>query len=327
MSSSTPCGPSYRYEPLDASVGSIRLLTILPHLSGTGLIQCKIWHDTVDATYTCLSYAWGSEDGEQLILLNGNEFRVRKNLWDFMKTAKQKYADQPRSFWIDALSIDQESRTERNHQVAQMGLVYSNGVEVISWLGLDQRICRAIKMILPPSPYYTAFCKGEGFKIWDQLNPQLPGQLKRDWLAVTRADYWMRAWITQEIYLARKVILLVDNVEIEATYMSRMAPFLGHINELEGDKWLKPEYWDTDTRVFFTYLYAFANKAPTKLRLIDFFNLLPGRVCEHPRDRVYSLLALASDTNGITVDYNGPISDVVLQLLRTYRTTMFRHGT
>lgn len=315
-------GPVFKYEPLDRAEGSIRLLKILPNLSATGLIQCGIWHDTVNTTYTCLSYAWGSEDDEELILVNGSEFSVRRNLWDFLRIAQLRYVDRPRTFWIDALSIDQDSVTERNHQVAQMGLVYSNATEVISWLGLDQRIRRAIAMILPPSPYYTAFCKGDGFEIWDQLNPQSTRQLKSDWLAVVKANYWRRAWITQEIFLARKLMLLVDDVEVEATYMSRMVQVIGGINDREGNVWLHPRDFDTDAQVFVTYMNAFEKQVPVKQTLVRLFYQLPGRLCRHSRDRIYSLLAIASDTTTIAVDYNGPISEVLLQLLRIYRTTM-----
>ncbi|KAF2846396.1 hypothetical protein T440DRAFT_376195, partial [Plenodomus tracheiphilus IPT5] len=322
MSSTTPHDPIYHYEPLNCTEGSIRLLTILPDLSVTGLIQCNIWHDTVDATYTCLSYVWGSKDDEEFILINGHEFRVRRNLWDFMNIARSKHADRPRNLWIDALSINQHSVAERNHQVAQMGLVYSHAAEVISWLGLDQRVRRAIAMILPPSPYYTGFCKEAGFEIWDQYNPKSTGQLKSDWLAVVRANYWKRAWITQELFLAHKVIFLAGDIEVEATYMSKMTKVIGAINDRRGNVWLHPREFDTDTRVFATYMIALEQRISAKQKLVELFYQLPGRLCEHPRDRVYSLLALTSDSASISVDYNGPISNVLLQLLRTYRTKM-----
>ncbi|KAI8942054.1 hypothetical protein NX059_000156 [Plenodomus lindquistii] len=310
------------YKPLDRTQRSIRLLTILPQLSATGLIQCDLRHDTINTTYTCLSYVWGSEDDKKVILINGREFDIRRNLWDFLQVARLKYADQARNFWIDALCIDQNSSEERNHQVAQMGLIYSHAAEVVSWLGLDERVRRAIVNILPPSLYYTGFCKGDGFEIWDQLNPQSIGQLKSDWLAVVRAEYWRRAWITQEIILARKLTLLVEDIEIEAPYMAKMTRVVGAINDRRGDVWLPPSEFDTDTRVFTTYLDAFEKRATSRQKLIKLFYQLPGRLCQYPRDRIYSLRDLASDAASISVDYDAPISSVLLQLLCIYRTEM-----
>ena len=97
-----------------------------------GLIRCRIWHDTVDAEYTCPSYNWGSEDDEQLVLMNGHGLGVRRSFWDFMATTRKKHAKRPCAFLIDALSIHQNSTDERSHQVAWMSQVYSNAVEVLS---------------------------------------------------------------------------------------------------------------------------------------------------------------------------------------------------
>jgi hypothetical protein len=69
------------------------------------------------------------------MLLNGKEYRVRKNLWDFLTIARTKYSEPKRAFWMDALCIDQHSILERSHQVAQMGSIYSKARDVVAWLG------------------------------------------------------------------------------------------------------------------------------------------------------------------------------------------------
>jgi hypothetical protein len=55
---------------------SIRLLQTLPELSGAGLIQCEIWHDTIDATCNCLSYVWGSDNDQKDIIINNKLSRA-----------------------------------------------------------------------------------------------------------------------------------------------------------------------------------------------------------------------------------------------------------
>jgi hypothetical protein len=47
---------------------------------------------------------------------------------------------QSQLLWIDALCIDQESIVERQHQVRQMGLIFSAAKAVASWLGMDEAI-------------------------------------------------------------------------------------------------------------------------------------------------------------------------------------------
>ncbi len=46
-------------------------------------------------------------------------------------------ADSPRSFWIDALCINQEVLPERTQQVALMGDIYTFASQAIIWLGED----------------------------------------------------------------------------------------------------------------------------------------------------------------------------------------------
>ena len=54
-----------------------------------------------------------------------------------------------RSFWIDAICIDQQSIGEKNKQVRLMGEIYSSAKLVVSWLGsgdLHTSLCiQAIK--------------------------------------------------------------------------------------------------------------------------------------------------------------------------------------
>lgn len=109
-------GQMFKHRPLDQSVRSIRLITILPDLSWQGYIHCSMHHTTINcAKYTCLSYEWGSEDGGGEIYINGKRHGVRQNLLDFLRMAQVKEPKPP--MWIDALCIDQENNMERSHQL------------------------------------------------------------------------------------------------------------------------------------------------------------------------------------------------------------------
>lgn len=51
-------------------------------------------------------------------------------------------------FWTGALCINQEQSTpERNHQVAQMGVIYENAFRIITWIGLGRDTLRVYAMI------------------------------------------------------------------------------------------------------------------------------------------------------------------------------------
>ena len=330
LSTSRPA--SFQHEPLDYRRGAIRLLRIFPRLSNDGYIQCEIWHDSVKASYTCLSYVWGSEKIQRPILVNGKLLSVRENLYDFMRVARSKYANSQQTLWIDALCIDQDSVYEKNHQVAQMGSIYANSVEVISWLGLSQSIGRAFAFGLQCGiyPHLRHFrtrtpTQEDQNKKWIQRNNETNGQLKKDWLTVVKDRYWTRAWITQELLLAREVKFLVNDLEVDPVTISGCAiGMLTYINDLKGNLALDYKKWDHKTRVFEHYISSICKerRLSDNSKLINLFYLLPGRQSYYVHDRIFSLLSLASDASSIKVDYHISQPELLHQVMSVYRTKM-----
>jgi hypothetical protein len=289
---------SFQHEQLDYRKGAIRLLRILPRLSDDGHIQCEMWHGSVKANYTCLSYVWGSANTQRQILVNGRLLLVRENLYDFMRSARSRHANPPRTFWIDALCIDQNSVYEKNHQVAQMGLIYSNAVEVVSWLGHGRAIS-------------SAFAKYIGVKPDPEFN------FRRDWLEVIRK----RSWITQEILLARRLTLWGCDFEVDSRKINDLYYSLEAINPTGNFR--RAEQWHPDVFLFSTYLQAMTGWTDLRNQsLINLFHTLPSRESEKPRDRIYSLFSIASDSASIPVDYGCSDADVFLDVLGALHKSM-----
>ncbi|KAE8444914.1 hypothetical protein EG329_014162, partial [Mollisiaceae sp. DMI_Dod_QoI] len=74
----------------------------------------------VSSSYDALSYRWGSSLPKRDIVLDGRQVLVRFNLRDALK--KLEYAQTERLLWVDAICINQDDISERNHQVAMMGI-------------------------------------------------------------------------------------------------------------------------------------------------------------------------------------------------------------
>jgi hypothetical protein len=127
----------FTHTPLDLQRASIRLLQLRAPYSYNRMIECNMIDTTPDDQYTCLSYVWGDETSGEWILVNGQKFWVRQNLWDFLDRARHDHRLNTEQLWIDALCIDQENVAERQHQVRQMGDIYANAEVVVSWLGIE----------------------------------------------------------------------------------------------------------------------------------------------------------------------------------------------
>jgi hypothetical protein len=266
----------FKHSPLDLQKRSIRLIKILPGYSQHD-IRCVISHETIESTYTCLSYVWGEEDSGSFITLNGEDFRVRKNLYHFLQEACLKPRICSKALWIDALCIDQGNNGERTHQVQQMGQIFSSAERVISWLGPNQAIAQYLTGL--PSRSY------QRYEMRDDFNS---------------CEYWSRAWITQEIALAKQVTFMAQNVErdeeVVESSRDRCSVTARHLNRL-----MPP---------------ARNNK------LLALLDIHKKKQCSNLRDRIFSLLALCDDAAELKVDYETSDYELAKYVLRSCTTTL-----
>jgi hypothetical protein len=168
----------FKHSPLNHAEPSIRLIRILEDLSPDGYIQCKIRHASTDSKYICLSYVWGKESPERLIIINEQPFLIRDNLWHFLIAAHRKPHMRASWVWIDALCINQFNSAERNHQVQQMGRIYSSAEKVVSWLGVSEEIEKFFK----DSLLHGELDYGRGERFYE-------------------CEYWNRAWVRCSIHV------------------------------------------------------------------------------------------------------------------------------
>jgi hypothetical protein len=188
----------FHHERLSLAPGNIRVLEVLPGdgTFGSGVVQCRIRHATTDDDYTCVSYVWGPPDETHVININNQPFRVRRNIAMFLATvayelapadSESDFAHWPldvrqagKTLWIDALCIDQTSKVERNHQVQQMGQIYSSARLVIAWLGLNMGHHQLFRHICRDNIERERLIATDHWHLWE---------------AFTRDPYWKRAWV------------------------------------------------------------------------------------------------------------------------------------
>jgi hypothetical protein len=287
----------FTHQPLDLSKPSIRLLEVHPDLSHDGLIQCTIVHATTEAEYTCLSYMWEPPDiprGSQAIIMNGSMIHIQQNLFDFLGVAGT-LQDVRRVYWIDALCINQQDGAERNHQVQQMGDIYSKAAWVVTWLG---KCSNTLAAIIPD--IYKNIEKRNGVSFEALYSRKLLKQYKAEFLRYTfNNPYWRRAWVTQEIQLAQRHTILLGQRQISMRALSR------HHQECSSQEDIPlihfaPAHWGAD------YGHNML------VRLMD---LLKDRECSLARDRVFSLLSLCDERTRISVDYSCSKLELMYQIL------------
>ncbi|KAF2623584.1 HET-domain-containing protein [Macroventuria anomochaeta] len=317
---------SFSHNPLDHDQASIRLLRILPKRSEFGLIQCELIHATVDASYTCLSYVWGPAARQRLILINGKLFKVRENLWQFLSATCQAYQQLSSIwYWIDALCINQENTVERNHQVAQMGTIYRGAQSMLIWMGIDESTTRLLKVALEAWRLMARCNTFSQFQDAGTQNTDICNlQVAKDLLGFMLHVYWTRAWITQEVLLARNIQLLTDRASVESEqlrpicYLRQGTWWLPMYLTGKKSGCLKGNRWDVDCQVS-QHVGQRLYGANPLVKLVGGF---PGHISQIPQDQIYSLLSLADIAHKLPVDYRVPAEEFSLQLIETLHRTL-----
>lgn len=274
----------FHHIPLDDNKPSIRLIRVLPGAKLLGHIRCVLEHTLIySRPYTCLSYEWGPEPGGTMILLNDKPMYVRPNLGAFLLQASKRYHSV--DLWIDALCIDQENFQERNHQVRQMGLIYSTAEEVLAWLG-DDEIAASILSAFSRPLYLRG---GNGMHQNDKGSIM---SIEQKGAYISKNTYWSRAWITQEVSLARRVSLLAgDRAVSEHVLPERTKALIPHFAGVR--------HIGAHTENLLALLYKYRRQK-----------------CHIRRDIVYCLLALCYDGHKVIVDYTMADEEVNLAIVR-----------
>lgn len=137
--------------------------------------------------------------------LNGTIVEVRNNLWQALKHIR--LAGSVRTLWIDALCINQQDISERNHQVSQMGRIYESAVGVLAWLGLlDDWSVMATTYLSKFEIKLNERDLSTPKALWHQLPVFDDGEMLAICSFCTR-DYWSRLWIIQELVVASRITL------------------------------------------------------------------------------------------------------------------------
>ncbi|KAL6702460.1 hypothetical protein ACN47E_001830 [Coniothyrium glycines] len=367
----------FRHSNLDQTKLSTRLIKV-ERRRRDGYIRCKVWHAVLPrrfgpgkdsaleeniATdqgledgvltdpwtgeeqplppYSCLSYTWGDPDADFGILMNNKPCRVRGNLCDFLNSAQNLLNDT--FLWIDALCIDQDNVLERNHQVQQMGSIYSGADTVVIWLGRSASIARVLERFkrgdeedaMGLSIDHTSYSEAGGFamKSLNPLNRQVgnssttdnelasinesdvmgeakhnvfldsTGKAEKILECITSHPYWSRAWVTQEVLLARRATLMALTSAHDLYSLARMfRANVPHFRENAFDQ--------TISFVLQARSYFDERSSLSKLGVVNLLDRFRNKDCSIKRDRIYSLLALCKEGLHLTVDYE--VSEKVL---------------
>ncbi|OBT67663.1 hypothetical protein VE03_03431 [Pseudogymnoascus sp. 23342-1-I1] len=303
----------HNYGYLKSDSPQFRLVSIHPGAKPFPIEASLVTHALHDhPPYEALSYVWGETNliDPDLIILNGCGFHVTYNLWVALYALRDE--KDVRTFWIDAICVDQDDLDERSSQVQLMREIYKGATRTVVWLGGESFWSLKLFEYLKS----TTFKKGwdnEGerqlviesqLQVQDQLatDEHVQKIIKRGlYNDLAQRPFWKRIWIVQEVVLASQVTILCGPDEMA---WSSFALAIWNIDQIINVAMpsYNPAIGGLLNLETIDCLREIRNLRST-FSLADLIACLRGSRATDPRDMVYGLLGLVADTS-IRPDYS-----------------------
>jgi hypothetical protein len=201
----------YQYKPLRQGLGhEIRLLILFAGEPSDDLFCDITTVNLIDRpSYEAVSYTWANPKGDvsltSEIRCRGSKIAITKNCEAALR--RLRLQGRNRRLWVDAICIDQNDTSEKNHQVRLMSTIYSNAAQVLSYLGVTQ-ISNKLRVVID-------FLQGNtGSAAFESGPPHSRKELLSSFLDL---PYFDRVWVMQEVGLAQLVTLIIGEYEIHWT--------------------------------------------------------------------------------------------------------------
>ncbi|KAJ4987114.1 ankyrin and HET domain-containing protein [Stagonosporopsis vannaccii] len=261
------------------------------------VIELRVRKRTDSAPYEAVSYVWGENGQTGVVKVRTphglKAFTVRSNIITMLRHLRERRSLQP--LWIDAICIDQNSDSEKDAQVQEMGDVYQKASQTLVWLGDHKE--HLLSNLERAWPYRH------------HVN-----RLKKDVEPLLNNVYFTRRWIIQELFFSKKVLLL-DNyrtlnfkvLEDASEFILKHVHHLHHVDDAKDHIYLNVDNIKDRRLLHALHLMQILRELRSQsAQHHDFMRLLVSAHlsrCEKGHDRIYALIALEKGETVRAVDY------------------------
>ena len=299
------------------------------HPSGEPVVSATTQHNNTQPQYEALSYTWGATsdpDTARVIGLEPEKVEEFATLDIYQNLASAfrhlRYVDQARTFWVDAICINQMDIPERNTQVKRMASIYRSAYRVVAWLGSEEHnSAHALDVLRYIGNQLEVMSGGRLIRSPEATEPNLwmnacDIQLNEPtWhaiMSILERSWFYRLWCWQEINLSsRHTIIQCGFDEVRWQVFWRAVLCINNKGRL-------PDIVFRERCRHISLLTADAEVFPMSMLL----DLSRSKGCAEPRDKVYGLLGLTAPLFNASVitNYSFPVEKV-------YKDTILAHAS
>jgi hypothetical protein len=179
----------------------IRLLSLQPCLIS---FKAMLITEPLDfaQSFDAISYTWGETNSTHELLVDGKPLRIPRNTADIIRQRALLW--KPRLLWIDAICINQNNVDDKNQQVRMMRDIYKASSRTIVALGDAPDGDLLFQFMDELALYNTTYHPADH----TYRETMMIKEENSKWLALRRLmnhGYWKRAWVIQEVVMAKSV--------------------------------------------------------------------------------------------------------------------------
>ncbi|KAI0536538.1 hypothetical protein GGR58DRAFT_514502 [Xylaria digitata] len=312
----------FKYENLN--LREIRILDLSPGQDDEPL-QGVIRHVPIShvGIFRAISYVWGADPSEinpyylftpqGTVLLN---FSLRSALKALRKGSTI-------SVWADGICINQKNPREKALQISMLGEIFQAAEQVTAWLGHayngSEDAMRVLSQIRPASRDYPPRADtAESAKMSKHVPGKVPDLGEVTWKHINsllRRPWFTRVWITQELVLPRRVVLLCGELELD------WDQFFEALTICEGESNRVSRQTPEDIQLLPDAGPAYAlglarnrqKKEGKRFSLLKWFEIFEHAEASIEVDKLFAFLGLAHDSDGeeFMPDYESTLEEVV----------------
>ncbi|KAH7324263.1 heterokaryon incompatibility protein-domain-containing protein [Stachybotrys elegans] len=297
---------------------------------------------TEDLVFLALSYVWGSENNRSTIQVDGFSLPITQNLLSALKHIQD--STEPVTLWIDAICINQSDKEEKSWQVQNMKQIYKKARGTIVWLGEDiDGAGHVMAGFSNPSLLLQSLLDFD--KLIQQYDVSSPHDASKALQSLLNRGYFFRIWCLQEFCVSDNVTMVCGDHRVALDSFYEIANIMKGCIYTRVCTALGTQEFpmaESATRLFASQLGPDgANRmfnqrqqlrrssreshvgnnggASTLLHLlVSAFTHIGNDVTlrsTDPRDLVYGLLGLASDTDQLCIrpDYKKSCEEVFIE--------------
>ncbi|KAK3998178.1 heterokaryon incompatibility protein-domain-containing protein [Cladorrhinum sp. PSN332] len=304
-----------------------RLAVLTPSADSSSIIHLELETYSLanHPEYETASYTWGGENNDNTRshpIYIGAYWDVvlqTQNCWDLLRFLRPSRG--VRLAWIDAICINQLDDGERAEQVAQMGRIYSQGFQVVVYLGDD------VAPVLGTGKWPKK-ARLLNLEVWgihekdtesdDEMNalpekgtPSTASKLEKESIATAgqinlnsllRRRYFNRLWIIQELILSPRVVIRVGEVDYWVDGAGAMLQDEKERQQQQQqhrqfeDKGSQSRPWEKKKGASSWTRYLSRGRQ-MQHPLTELLRLTTDMSCADPRDHVFGIMGLLSSHN------------------------------